>query len=72
MSFTGSTPVGQIIGRACGEGMKRQLLELGGKGAAIIFEDAPVDTAISGAASTWAFHSGQICTAPTRVIVHRN
>ncbi len=72
VSFTGSTPVGQVIARACGDTMKRQLLELGGKGAAIIFEDAPIDAAISGAASTWAFHSGQICTAPTRVLVHRS
>jgi acyl-CoA reductase-like NAD-dependent aldehyde dehydrogenase len=72
VSFTGSTPVGRIIGRACGDGMKRQLMELGGKGAAIIFEDAPLDAAIGGVASTWAFHSGQICTAPTRVIVHRS
>ncbi len=72
VSFTGSTPVGRIIGEACGATMKRQLLELGGKGAAIIFEDADIDAAVSGVMSTWAFHSGQICTAPTRVIVHRS
>jgi acyl-CoA reductase-like NAD-dependent aldehyde dehydrogenase len=72
VSFTGSTPVGRIIARACGDGMKRQLLELGGKGAAIIFDDASIDAAVGGVASTWAFHSGQICTAPTRVIVHRS
>jgi acyl-CoA reductase-like NAD-dependent aldehyde dehydrogenase len=72
VSFTGSTPVGQAIARACGDGMKRQLLELGGKGAAIIFEDANIDAAVGAVASTWAFHSGQICTAPTRVVVHRS
>jgi acyl-CoA reductase-like NAD-dependent aldehyde dehydrogenase len=72
VSFTGSTQVGRVIARACGDGMKRQLLELGGKGAAIVFEDAPLDVAITGVVSTWAFHSGQICTAPTRVIVHRS
>ncbi len=72
VSFTGSTPIGQIIARACGDGMKRQLLELGGKGAAIIFDDADLNAAVGGVASTWAFHSGQICTAPTRVIVHRS
>jgi phenylacetaldehyde dehydrogenase len=70
VSFTGSTPVGQIIARACGDGMKRQLLELGGKGAAIVFEDASLDAAVGGIGSTWSFHSGQICTAPTRVLVH--
>jgi acyl-CoA reductase-like NAD-dependent aldehyde dehydrogenase len=72
VSFTGSTPVGRIIGAACGETMKRQLLELGGKGAAIILKDANLDDAVSGVVSTWAFHSGQICTAPTRVVVHRS
>jgi phenylacetaldehyde dehydrogenase len=70
VSFTGSTPIGRIIGEACGATMKRQLLELGGKGAAIILRDANLDDAISGVVSTWAFHSGQICTAPTRVVVH--
>jgi acyl-CoA reductase-like NAD-dependent aldehyde dehydrogenase len=70
VSFTGSTPIGQIIARACGDGMKRQLLELGGKGAAVVFEDADLDLALTGIGSTWSFHSGQICTAPTRVLVH--
>ncbi len=72
VSFTGSTAVGRIIATACGDGMKRQLLELGGKGAAIVFEDGDVDLAVGGISSTWTFHSGQICTAPTRVIVHRS
>ena len=52
--------------------MKRQLMELGGKGAAIVFEDGDVDLAVAGIASTWTFHSGQICTAPTRALVHRS
>jgi acyl-CoA reductase-like NAD-dependent aldehyde dehydrogenase len=51
--------------------MKRLLLELGGKGAAVVFDDADLETAISTIASVWAFHSGQICTAPTRVIAQR-
>jgi acyl-CoA reductase-like NAD-dependent aldehyde dehydrogenase len=71
VSFTGSTPVGQAIGEVAGRGMKRLLLELGGKGAGIVFEDADLATAIGTIASVWAFHSGQICTAPTRVIAHR-
>ncbi len=70
VSFTGSTPIGRIIARACGDGMKRQLLELGGKGAAVVFEDSDLDLAVAGIGSTWSFHSGQICTAPTRVLVH--
>ena len=71
VSFTGSTSVGQRIGEVCGRSMKRQLLELGGKGAAIVFDDADLKTAIGTIASVWAFHSGQICTAPTRVIAQR-
>lgn len=71
VSFTGSTPVGQAIGEVAGRGMKRLLLELGGKGAGIVFDDADLRTAIATIASVWAFHSGQICTAPTRVIAQR-
>ena len=71
VSFTGSTAVGRRIGSVAGEGMTRLLLELGGKGASIIFDDADVGRAIMGTGSTWAFHSGQICTAPTRVLAQR-
>jgi acyl-CoA reductase-like NAD-dependent aldehyde dehydrogenase len=71
VSFTGSTAVGRRIGEVCGRGMKRQLLELGGKGAAVVFDDADLGTAIGTVASVWAFHSGQICTAPTRVLAQR-
>jgi acyl-CoA reductase-like NAD-dependent aldehyde dehydrogenase len=51
--------------------MKRLLLELGGKGAGIVFDDADLKVAIGTISSVWAFHSGQICTAPTRVIAQR-
>lgn len=71
VSFTGSTAVGQRIGEVCGRDMKRQLLELGGKGAGLVFDDADLKAAIGTIASVWAFHSGQICTAPTRVIAQR-
>src|SRR3546814_11957310 len=71
VSFTGSTPVGRAIGEAAGRDMKRLLLELGGKGAAIVFDDADLKTAISPIASVWAVHSGPICTAPTRVLAQR-
>ncbi|MEV8532894.1 aldehyde dehydrogenase family protein [Streptomyces sp. NPDC051211] len=72
VSFTGSTAVGQRIAEVCGRSMKRQLMELGGKGAAIVFEDADLDAATMGIGTTFSFYSGQICTAPTRVIVHRS
>jgi acyl-CoA reductase-like NAD-dependent aldehyde dehydrogenase len=71
VSFTGSTGVGTRIGEVGGRTMKRLLLELGGKGAALVFDDANVKTAIQMIGSTWTFHSGQICTAPTRAIVQR-
>ena len=50
--------------------MKRMLLELGGKGACLVLDDAHVKGAVGCIGSTWSFHSGQICTAPTRAIVH--
>ncbi|MDZ4827826.1 MAG: aldehyde dehydrogenase family protein [Actinomycetota bacterium] len=71
VSFTGSTGVGVRIAEAGGRTMKRMLLELGGKGAALVFDDADVKTAVSMIGSTWTFHSGQICTSPTRAIVQR-
>ncbi|WP_328223370.1 aldehyde dehydrogenase family protein [Streptomyces sp. NBC_00310] len=71
VSFTGSTAVGQRIAEVCGRGMKRQLMELGGKGAAVVFDDADVGSAVAGIATTFSFYSGQICTAPTRVIAQR-
>lgn len=71
ISFTGSTAVGCRIAEVAGAQMKRLLLELGGKGAAIVFDDADVKTVLSNVSSTWTFHSGQICTSPTRLMVQR-
>ncbi|MGW0705743.1 aldehyde dehydrogenase family protein [Streptomyces sp. NPDC002643] len=71
VSFTGSTAVGQRIAEVCGRGMKRQLMELGGKGAAIVFDDADLASAVAGISTTFSFYSGQICTAPTRVLAQR-
>ncbi|MEV0260793.1 aldehyde dehydrogenase family protein [Streptomyces sp. NPDC050617] len=75
VSFTGSTAVGKQIAESAGRSMKRTLMELGGKGAAIVLGDADdktVASAIRAVGSVWSFHSGQICTAPTRVLVHRS
>lgn len=71
VSFTGSTAVGLRIAEVCGRGMKRQLLELGGKGAALVFDDADLTSAVAGIGTTFSFYSGQICTAPTRVLAQR-
>jgi acyl-CoA reductase-like NAD-dependent aldehyde dehydrogenase len=72
VSFTGSTQVGRAIGAVAGGQMKRVLMELGGKGAAIVFDDADLQAAIGAIGTTFSFYSGQICTAPTRAIVHRS
>ena len=71
ISFTGSTGVGCRIAEVAGKQMKRLLLELGGKGAAVVFDDADLANVIANVSSTWTFHSGQICTSPTRVVVQR-
>jgi acyl-CoA reductase-like NAD-dependent aldehyde dehydrogenase len=72
ISFTGSTQIGITIAERAARTMKRLLLELGGKGACIVLDDADVKAAIGCIGSTWTFHSGQICTAPTRAVVHRS
>ncbi len=72
ISFTGSTSIGSRIMENGARTMKRLLMELGGKGALVMTEDADVNAACQAIASVWGFHSGQICTAPTRVICHRS
>ncbi len=72
ISFTGSTEVGIRIYEKAARTMKRLLMELGGKGACLVFDDADVKAAVTCIGSTWAFHSGQICTAPTRAVIHRS
>jgi acyl-CoA reductase-like NAD-dependent aldehyde dehydrogenase len=71
ISFTGSTQVGVKIYEQGAKTMKRLLMELGGKGACLVFDDADVDAAVAALISVWGFHSGQICTAPTRAVVQR-
>ena len=71
VSFTGSTAVGVRITEQGAKTMKRLLLELGGKGPAIVFDDADLDAATAAVGSTFAFHAGQVCTAPTRLIAQR-
>jgi acyl-CoA reductase-like NAD-dependent aldehyde dehydrogenase len=72
ISFTGSSVVGARIFEQGGKTMKRLLMELGGKGALVMTHDCNVQQAVAAIASVWAFHAGQICTAPTRVICHRS
>ncbi|MHA6760776.1 aldehyde dehydrogenase family protein [Streptacidiphilus sp. PAMC 29251] len=72
ISFTGSTTVGRRIAADGGPTMKRMLMELGGKGAGLVLEDADLRSAVAAIGSAWSFHSGQICTAPTRALVHES
>ena len=71
ISFTGSSEVGRSIAAACGQTLKRVSLELGGKNAIVVMDDADVELAVEGA--TWAAFgtTGQRCTAASRLIVHR-
>ncbi len=72
VSFTGSAAVGRDIAASCGQSLKRVSLELGGKNAQIVMEDADIDLAIEGALWGAFGTTGQRCTATSRLIVHRN
>ncbi|GAA5165360.1 aldehyde dehydrogenase family protein [Amycolatopsis dongchuanensis] len=72
LTFTGSTAVGRRIARGAAERIKRVTLELGGKSANIIFPDADLDAAVAGSAGGIFWHSGQTCSAPSRLFVHRD
>jgi len=70
ISLTGSTEVGRRVGAICGRDLRRCTLELGGKNAVIVLDDADIDLAVS-SVSWGAFGTtGQRCTATSRVIVH--
>ena len=72
MSFTGSTPVGREIAARAGAHLKKCCVELGGKDALIICEDAEMDRA-PGAANFGSFmHQGQICMSVEKILVHEN
>jgi aldehyde dehydrogenase (NAD+) len=72
IAFTGSTEVGKIIQRAVAGSGKRLTLELGGKGANIIFEDAAIDQAVEGIVSGIFFNQGQVCCAGSRLLVQES
>ena len=70
VSFTGSSSIGKIIGRNCAGRLAKISLELGGKNAVIVMEDADIDLAVDGVVCGAFSISGQRCTATSRVIVH--
>ncbi|MGV3629921.1 MAG: aldehyde dehydrogenase family protein [Bacteroidota bacterium] len=69
IAFTGSTNVGKIIQRALAGTHKKLTLELGGKSANIIFEDAPIDQAVEGIINGIFFNQGHVCCAGSRLFV---
>jgi len=71
VAFTGSTAAGRRIGAICGEQLKRVSLELGGKSAAIILDDADLAKTLEGLKFTALMNSGQACVAQTRILVSR-
>lgn len=72
VSFTGSTAVGRRIAKACGKRLKRCTLELGGKSAAIVLDDADLDATISGLKMSALPNNGQACGAQTRILASRS
>jgi aldehyde dehydrogenase (NAD+) len=69
IAFTGSTDVGKIIQKATAGTGKKLTLELGGKAANIIFEDAPIDQAVEGIINGIFFNQGHVCCAGSRLFV---
>ncbi len=69
IAFTGSTEIGKKLMSAAGQDLKRITLELGGKSANVVFDDADLDMAVDGALYGIFFHSGQCCTAGSRLLI---
>lgn len=72
ISFTGSTAAGRSIAKECGDRIARYTLELGGKSAAVILDDADLGAAAATLAQAECFLSGQVCSSLTRIIVSRH
>lgn len=69
LSFTGSTPVGQLLMRQCADTVKKLSLELGGNAPFIVFDDADLDSAIEGALASKYRNAGQTCVCTNRFLV---
>lgn len=71
ISFTGSTPVGKLLMKQCSSTLKKLSLELGGNAPFIVFDDADVDLAVSGAIASKFRSSGQTCVCANRIFVQK-
>jgi aldehyde dehydrogenase (NAD+) len=69
IAFTGSSASGRHIASVCGEQLKRYSLELGGKSAAIVLDDARIDKTVAGLKMASLMNNGQACVAQTRILV---
>lgn len=72
VAFTGSTEVGKSIARAIAERGIPATLELGGKGANVVFDDAPIDEAVEGIVNGIFFNQGHVCCAGSRLLLQEN
>jgi aldehyde dehydrogenase (NAD+) len=72
IAFTGSTQVGKLIAKAAADNLTRVTLELGGKSAQVVFEDADLDAAANGVIAGVFAATGQTCMAGSRVVVHES
>lgn len=72
IAFTGSTPIGKLIHEIALETDKKCTLELGGKSANIILDDAPIDQAVEGIVNGIFFNQGHVCCAGSRLLVQEN
>ncbi len=72
VAFTGSTEVGRAIAKSVAGSTKRLTLELGGKAANIVFDDAPIDQAVEGIVNGIFFNQGHVCCAGSRLLVQES
>jgi aldehyde dehydrogenase (NAD+) len=72
VAFTGSTDVGKLIARTVAGSQKKLTLELGGKAANVVFEDAPLDQAVEGIVNGIFFNQGHVCCAGSRLLVQES
>jgi aldehyde dehydrogenase (NAD+) len=72
IAFTGSTEVGKLVAKAAADNLKKVSLELGGKAPNIVFADADMEQAVSGAMMGIFFNQGQVCCAGSRIFLHED
>jgi aldehyde dehydrogenase (NAD+) len=72
LAFTGSTEVGKLLAKSVAGSKKRLTLELGGKAAHLVFEDAPIDQAVEGVVAGIFFNQGHVCCAGSRLLVQES